>query len=379
MAERRVGELSRRRLLMTIGAGLVTACTQGCHNRAHIRLTSAATSTEPAPPAATAPAPPSEATPPTMASPDILPCEAWGARNPSEAVTVLDARPTKIVVHHTATPNLNEVSHDDLITLATSIQTWHMDHNGWIDTGQHFTINRGGLAAEGRHRSLETVTAGVSFVEGTHCIDQNDVSIGIENQGTYTEVDPPDALLGTLAALLAYCAGQYQMSPAQIYGHRDFNDTACPGDKLYALLPTLRRRVGQLMGTPVDQAAASPPVWPLLRPGKTGPAVAAAQHLLRAAGQPQVDVTGTFDSDTVSAVTAFQHARGLVPSGVVAGGSWPLLVRSIANDPTGEATAAVRVLRAHTGSPTNAEGEQALNSTATTTTAWQRLLDAADS
>ncbi|MDT7628661.1 MAG: hypothetical protein QOI50_591, partial [Pseudonocardiales bacterium] len=37
--------------------------------------------------------------------PPIYDCTAWGARQPSSPLTELDYRPSKIIVHHTATPN----------------------------------------------------------------------------------------------------------------------------------------------------------------------------------------------------------------------------------------------------------------------------------
>lgn len=380
MLQRPTGQLSRRGILSLFAAGLLAGTVSGLDRTRGIRMLAETSPTPPTPsPLTNAAPPPTAQTTTSPTSLRILTCDGWNARQPSEPVTILNSRPNKIVVHHTATANADDVDQAALITLAKAIQDFHMDHNDWIDTGQHFTVNRGGLVAEGRHRSLETLTGGASFVEGTHCVDQNDVSIGIENQGTYTDVVPPTPLRESLARLLAYCAAQYQLNPAQIYGHRDFNDTDCPGDKLYALLPALRYRVGQLLGTPIDQATASPPVWPLLRPGATGPTVMAAQHLLRGAGQAALNVGGTYDTDTVSAVKRFQTSRGLDPTGLLGGASWPLLTAPTAAASASEAAQAARLLRAslriQTGA--NAEGASDAGDTPTTKAAWQRLLDAA--
>ena len=105
---------------------------------------------------------------------------------------VWNQKPVKILVHHTATPNQADVSQGAAFALARSIQNFHMDRRGWLDTGQHFTVSRGGFAMEGRHRSLEIVRAGRQQVEGAHCTGQNIVAVGIENEGTYT-VDRPAA------------------------------------------------------------------------------------------------------------------------------------------------------------------------------------------
>ncbi|NIB30646.1 hypothetical protein HBB16_01145 [Pseudonocardia sp. MCCB 268] len=42
--------------------------------------------------------------------------------------------------------------------------------------------------------------------------------------------------------LRAYICAQYGIAPTGLYGHRDFRNTICPGDRLYGMLPRLRRR-----------------------------------------------------------------------------------------------------------------------------------------
>jgi hypothetical protein len=280
---------------------------------------------------------------PTPVQPSIYTCAAWGARKPSAPVTELRRRPTKIFIHHTATANRTDVGPADLGVLARAIQKFHMHNDGWIDSGHHFLVNRGGLIAEGRHRSLETLRVGRSFIEGSQCADYNDVSIGIENQGTYAEVNPPAALLVSLRALCAYACLQYQVGPEHLYGHRDFGDTECPGDRMYALLPQLRAQVAELLGKATDAAEAALR-WPLLRPADRGPAVLAAQHLLRAAEVPGVPADGVFGQSTADGVVEFQRRHGGEQSGMVGGRSWPLLVAPVRPGQGGEADAALTAL-----------------------------------
>ena len=85
-----------------------------------------------------------------VSAPTIYGCSAWGARPSSSPITVLDSRPTKVIVHHTAGANSTDYSQAHAFSLARSIQNYHMDHNGWIDSGQQFTISRGGYIMEGR-------------------------------------------------------------------------------------------------------------------------------------------------------------------------------------------------------------------------------------
>jgi hypothetical protein len=183
-----------------------------------------------------------------VASPTIYSRSAWGARPPRGTITIIGNRPNKVIVHHTATANQSNTSLSAAFSLSRAIQSYHMDHNGWIDTGQQFTISRGGYIMEGRSQSLPTLQGGASFPQGAHASGQNTQSIGIENEGTYTSVGPPAALWNSLVQQCAYICSQYAISASQIYGHRDFSATACPGNVLYGQLPQLRSEVAALLG-----------------------------------------------------------------------------------------------------------------------------------
>lgn len=214
------------------------------------------------------------------ATPDIIGCAAWGARAASEPVAILANRPERIVVHHTATANVTDYSKQRAFALARAIQTYHMDAQGWIDTGQHFTISRGAFVLEGRHHSLAELRGGTRQVRAAHCVGQNTVSIGIENEGTYTSQVPPAAQYAALADLCAHICDQYGLPASEIYGHRDFNATSCPGDRLYALLPTLRKDVAARLGTPVPESEeAADPIGDLIRQATGGSASTYDEYL----------------------------------------------------------------------------------------------------
>ncbi|PRX50499.1 putative peptidoglycan binding protein [Prauserella shujinwangii] len=257
----------------------------------------------------------------------------WGARPPREPITVLDRKPTYIVVHHTVEPgNGDDFSREHAFAISRAIQNFHMDTRGWIDTGQQFTNSRGGYITEGRHRSLEILRGGTQHVQGANVGGHNSEVIGIENEGLYTEEDVPKALWDSLVDLVAYMADQYGIRPEFIKGHRDFNSTQCPGDVLYARLPELRRAVGARLGVAVRR----PAEWPLLRPGDTGPRVRTAQRLLREHGARGVPVDGVFGPATEAAVRAFAEANGVPQrtchaaahrdeTGYLGADLWPLL------------------------------------------------------
>jgi len=165
----------------------------------------------------------------------------WGARKPRRRGRILDRRPDRIVVHHTATANVTDYSLDHAFRLSRAIQRYHMEHNGWNDTGQQFTISQGGIVMEGRDNTLPAVHNRKHLL-GAHVYRHNSHTLGIENEGDYMSVAPPDALLDALADVCAWLCFRYDLDPGRaIVGHRDFNSTNCPGDRLYRALPRLRK------------------------------------------------------------------------------------------------------------------------------------------
>jgi N-acetyl-anhydromuramyl-L-alanine amidase AmpD len=301
--------------------------------------------------------------------PPIVDCAGWGARPNSAIVPLWNQRPVKIIVHHTATPNVTDFSRAAADRLARAIQNFHMDRRGWIDTGQHFTISRGGFMLEGRHRSLEVLRIGRQQVEGAHCTGQNIIAVGIENEGIYTTERPPEQLLARLRELCAFICQQYGVRPTEIFGHRDFKDTACPGDAFYGMLPQLRVEVAGLMGQRLGRTAAVQASWPLLRIADRGAVVRAAQHLLRAAGMSEVVANGEFDRLTADAVRRFQTEHGTEEvNGMIGGESWPLLVRA-SGRADGESEHATRAVLALTGGSAGEEPPSPLSEQE-----WKQLL-----
>ena len=269
---------------------------------------------------------PSNAAVTAVARPTIASCATWGAQPATGAVS-MTGPPQKILVHHTASANTTDYSQAAAYALARNIQQWHFAR-GWIDSGQQFTISRGGYTMEGRHRSIEGLGSGAStvFPLGAHCTGQNSTSIGIENEGTYMTTLPTTGQWNALVTLCAYLCQTYGLGPEDIYGHRDFLDTDCPGDALYAKLPQLRSDVATRLGTS-NPTPAPTRTWPTLQQGSSGFRVTAAQYLLRHSGRT-LTVDGAFGAGTKAVVVSFQQSKGLTADGVIGAGTWesPLAV-----------------------------------------------------
>ncbi|HEU5471817.1 MAG TPA: N-acetylmuramoyl-L-alanine amidase [Actinophytocola sp.] len=311
---------------------------------------------------------------PAVGEPQIYDTRNWGARPPNGTIQVLNQRPTFIVVHHTAGANSTDLSLEHAFAISRGIQNFHMDSRGWIDSGQQLTNSRGGFVTEGRHRSLEVLTARNRHVMGAHVANNNSTCIGIENEGLYMEVNVTTRLWASLVHLVAYIAQQYAIPTSRIMGHRDFNATLCPGDVLYRRLPELRTAVGRLLGAPVSD----PDTWPLLRPGDTGAKVLAAQHLLRARGITEVPLDGVYGPAMFAAVQRF-GVRDAIPyepcygcrhddeSGLLGASGWPLLVRPVQVDEPDDVGKAARILL-------DAAGRRAGTDTLIDTPTWRSLL-----
>lgn len=180
-----------------------------------------------------------------IGEPGIASVNTWGAAAARGSISIISGRPDKILIHHTDTPNTTNHSRSHAYALARSIQQGHFN-NGWSDSGQHFTVSRGGIIMAGRHGALGAARNGRKLVIGAHCPGQNE-QLGIENEGNYTNNNIRSDHYRKLVRLCAWLCQQYGINPSRLYGHRDFFATACPGNKLYAKLPQLRRDVRALL------------------------------------------------------------------------------------------------------------------------------------
>lgn len=176
-------------------------------------------------------------------APNVYTRAQWNARSPKRPARIIGRPPDRIVIHHTASANVKDRSLDHAFALSRKIQMWHMDGNGWNDSGQQLTISRGGIVMEGRNRSLRAIRA-KNLAVGAHALNHNNHTIGIENEGNYAKAKVPARLWNSLVEVCVWLCRAYDLRPSEaIIGHRDLNSTTCPGDALYARLPELRRAV----------------------------------------------------------------------------------------------------------------------------------------
>jgi N-acetylmuramoyl-L-alanine amidase len=163
---------------------------------------------------------------------DIITPSQWGACAPL-AEPVLVPRSSRIIFHHTAghhpeLGNPGDESREEAMLYARRIQAFHMDTNGWNDSGHNFLVCRNGLVLVGRWFTV-TAIQHRKMVRSAHCPGQND-QIGIEHEHLGTE-EMTVAQRNASARLQAWIADQYGRSTVlPVAPHSKYFATSCPAN-----------------------------------------------------------------------------------------------------------------------------------------------------
>ena len=133
-----------------------------------------------------------------------------------------------IVIHHVGIPDVDKDS------AATAIHKYHQEHNGWSGIGYHYLIRKDGTIEQGR----------LPEMVGRHAYEHNQTSVGVCLAGNFDVGQPTDKQMASVKELCRWLCRKYGLEPRKkgvIVGHRDLNDTACPGKNLYRKLGDIRR------------------------------------------------------------------------------------------------------------------------------------------
>ncbi|WP_167736434.1 N-acetylmuramoyl-L-alanine amidase [Nocardioides sp. 1609] len=183
--------------------------------------------------------------------------EQWGA-DPAlrSGAARYNSTIQQVHVHHTV--NSNTYARDDVPGLLRGIYRYHTQNLGWSDIGYNFLVDRFGRTWVGRAGGPRKP------VLGAHTLGFNSTSTGVAVIGSFEDARPRRNVVSALVRLSAWKLHRYDRKPRgrvsvtsygsdrypegarprlpTIDGHRDTNQTACPGAMLYAELPTIRRR-----------------------------------------------------------------------------------------------------------------------------------------
>jgi len=146
---------------------------------------------------------------------------------------------TRIVVHHTESKGGDK----------EFIRYLHVDRNKWNDIGYHFIITNGKKNGEWKAGKDGEIQEGRPLkTMGAHARGANKGSIGISLIGTFMTEKPTPKQMASLCSLIATLCEKFDLDPLEdVVGHRDVGNTDCPGDNLYALLPTIREMSREML------------------------------------------------------------------------------------------------------------------------------------
>lgn len=156
----------------------------------------------------------------------------WGAASIRSNTDPMEA-PWRITVHHSAEP-LQSRSLEASMAAARAIQKDHQNVNRWADVGYHFLIDRAGRILEGRPLQYQ----------GSHSFrDNNRGNIGVcllgnfashpEDGAIYAQAQAPTAeQMSALEGLVSSLRSHYGMATRNLFFHREFRSTKCPGPYL---------------------------------------------------------------------------------------------------------------------------------------------------
>jgi hypothetical protein len=205
---------------------------------------------------------------PAVDQPEVVTRQQWGADESLRKGTPKFAPITKLFVHHTVTAP--DGSDPDPAATVRAIYAYHTQGNGWDDIGYNFLVDSTGRIYEGRWArdygpgEIPTGEAGNGYgVAGAQVSGHNFGSAGVAMIGDFTNIEPSSAAMRSLERMLAWKADRHDIDVQasdpfitsdgttevfpNLAGHRDAGKTACPGDRLYPLLPGLRQRVASVV------------------------------------------------------------------------------------------------------------------------------------
>ena len=213
----------RRLVLATAGIGLLLA---GCLRGPASPAFTLAPATPANPPMRLPDPPAPKPAAPVKAAVDTAwytPRSAWASGTVNVGDTEPMAKPWRITVHHSG-----NVSDDDGDP-KSMLRTFERNHQekGWACIGYHFIIAKDGRVFEGRPLKYQ----------GAHAGGENNLgNIGVCLMGDFDTTQVPKAQREALFDTLDRLGRTYGIKRNNVYGHRDFKTTECPGRNLYRLV-----------------------------------------------------------------------------------------------------------------------------------------------
>jgi hypothetical protein len=165
----------------------------------------------------------------------------------------------QVHIHHTV--NSNDYRRADVPGMIRAMYRYHTKSLGWSDIGYNFLVDRFGRLWVGRAGGPRRA------VRGAHTLGFNHASVGVAAIGNFESGRVGKPTIRALVRIASWKLDMYDGRPRRkiwirsdgsdrftagdlvelptIDGHRDTNETACPGRHLYGWLPRVRRRTAR--------------------------------------------------------------------------------------------------------------------------------------
>lgn len=204
------------------------------------------------------------ATMPSFAMPPIISRAGWGAdeslrfdKNGREIFPVEYQEVEHVIIHHADTANFN-----DPVLEMRSIYYFHTVTRGWGDIAYNYLVDFMGNIYEGR--------VGGENAVGCHAEGYNRGSAGICLMGRFFEDDITPEMHNAIVWIASWAGRNLDPTASApfhdipelpaICGHRDVNNTTCPGEHFYVTLPTVRTEIRRVIRGR-DDPEPPPPQW----------------------------------------------------------------------------------------------------------------------
>lgn len=181
---------------------------------------------------------------------------SWGADESRTGTTYGREALKAVVIHHTA--GTNNYSSSQSASIVRGILSYHTRTLGWTDIGYNVLVDKYGRIFEGRSGGLHR------NIQGAHASGFNRGTFGISVMGDHSTTSVSTAARDAVSRLVGwkflstfqqsvsarttwssigtgtrFPEGSSQSLPV-VMGHRDVNETACPGDRLYGQFDRIR-------------------------------------------------------------------------------------------------------------------------------------------
>jgi N-acetylmuramoyl-L-alanine amidase len=213
--------------------------------------------------------------------PPIIARQAWARGQAPPRHLPVFATVKLAFVHHSVTAN--GYGPGQVPGILMSIFAYHVYVRDYWDIAYNFAVDAFGRIWEARAGGIDQP------VMGAHAGGYNAESTGMVVLGNFMNVVPSTAALGALERALAWKlslhgvptlgrvtvevdpsgAGYTAFAPGahvslpRVAGHRDGDTTSCPGNALYARLPSMRPQIAGLAGTPARLRIYTAPAAPV--------------------------------------------------------------------------------------------------------------------